>query len=53
MAAYVYRIPVYIIAGNYTFHPWLVTMANESKGKIFKSRKEFERFIKEKWGRKQ
>lgn len=45
MAAYVYRIPVYIIAGKFRYHPWLITMANESKGKIFKNRTEFKKWL--------
>ena len=52
MAAYVYRIPVYIIAGDNLFHPWLRTLAFLSKGGIFKNRLQFEKYVKEKWGRK-
>jgi len=53
IAAYVYHIPVYIIAGENMWHPWLRTMANVSGGKVFKTRLEFEKFASNKWGRKQ
>ena len=53
MAAYVYRIPVYIIAGENQYHPWLITMADVSGGKVFKTRLEFEKFVKDKIGVKE
>lgn len=48
MAARVYSIPVYIITTNYGFHPWVRYLA----AKVFKSRKEFEKFVKEEFGLK-
>ena len=47
MAAYVYHIPVYIIAGNYIYHPWLVAMASISGGKIFRNRTGFKNWLKQ------
>jgi len=48
-AGRILRIPVYVISKKYFRHPWI----KEHATKIFKSRKEFERFVKDKWGRKQ
>ena len=45
MAAYVYHIPVYIIAGDYRYHPWLIAMASISNGKVFKNRTEFKKWL--------
>ena len=44
-AAYIYRIPVYIIAGDMRFHPWLIALANISGGKVFKNKSEFKKHI--------
>jgi len=52
MAAYVYQIPVYIIAGENQYHPWLRTMATISNGKIFNTMTQFEKFVEKTFGRK-
>jgi len=45
-AARILHIPVYIITTNYCYHPWIILHAT----KMFKNRKEFEAFIKKKYG---
>jgi len=48
MAARVYGIPVYVITKTVAYHPWIKKHAT----KIFSTQKEFEAYVKEKWGRK-
>lgn len=52
MCAYIYRKPVIIISlsGVLTTHPWLRYMASLSKGRIFSTKKEFEQYVKKKFG---
>lgn len=44
-AAYLYRIPIYVICQKYIYHPWLVHLAVRSGGEVFSSRKAFENFL--------
>ena len=48
-ASRILRIPVYVISKKYYSHPWI----KEHATLIFKDRKDFEYFVKDKWGRKQ
>jgi hypothetical protein len=41
-AAYLYRIPVYVICGAYVSHPWITECARVSGGDVFRTKKEFE-----------
>jgi hypothetical protein len=45
MAAYVYRMPVYVICRKYVHHPWIVYLCKESGGQAFTSRKAFEDYL--------
>lgn len=45
-AAYILRIPVYIVTDKYAYHPWIKKFAT----KIFSSKKEFEKWVKEEHG---
>jgi len=47
-AAYVLRIPVYVITRRYSGHPWIRHFATE----IFSSQRDFERYIEKIYGRK-
>ena len=47
-AARILRIPVYIITKKYCEHPWIKQHAT----KIFRNKREFERFVEKKWGTK-
>lgn len=51
-AAYLYKIPVFIICGEFRFHPWLQYLAKISGGGIFKTRKAFEEYLDKKRMRK-
>jgi len=53
MAAYVYRIPVYIITRHHRWHPWLRWLANASGGQMFKTRSDFKKFVEQTWGKKE
>jgi hypothetical protein len=44
-AWFLYRMPVYVICGEYTVHPWIAYIVKMSGGKAFKYRKEFERWL--------
>lgn len=46
-AAYLYRIPVYVITGKYDKHPWIRALVSLSNGKIFKTMKEFREWLEE------
>jgi nucleoside 2-deoxyribosyltransferase len=46
-AAYIYRIPVYIISHNHGNHCWLRALTDMCKGKLFKTRKEFKGWLDE------
>lgn len=48
-AARILRLPVYVITNRYAFHPWIRKFATD----VFKSRREFEQFIREEYGEKQ
>lgn len=43
--AYFYRMPVYIITNIHYGHPWIRYMVYVSNGKIFKTLKEFEKWL--------
>lgn len=45
-ASRILRVPVYVITKNYNFHPWIKKHAT----KIFRTRREFEKFVKEEYG---
>lgn len=45
-AGRILRIPVYVITKQYPEHPWI----KEHAAKVFANRKEFEQFVKRKWG---
>jgi len=47
VAAYIYRIPVFVICYNYTKHPWLQTLATLSGGQVFKYKTHFEKWLHE------
>lgn len=47
-ASRILRIPVYIVTRKYAKHPWIIEHAT----KIFETRKNFEQFIKQKYGAK-
>jgi len=44
-AAYLYRIPCYIICRKYIYHPWIVHLAKRSGGEVFSSRTAFEKYL--------
>jgi len=44
-AAYLYRIPCYVICRSYIHHPWVTYLCKISGGKVFSSRRAFERFL--------
>ena len=44
-AHYLYQLPVYVINGEYSKHPWIVWICHESKGKAFRTKKEFEAYV--------
>ena len=47
MAAFIYRIPVYIITKDYMYHPWLKSEVARSNGRMFKNITEFKKYLKE------
>lgn len=48
-AGRILRIPVYVISKRYAKHPWIIQHAT----KVFKTRLEFEKFVKDKIGVKE
>lgn len=44
-AAFLYRIPVYVICKGYSVHPWIFHCCRVTGGKAFKTRVEFERML--------
>jgi nucleoside 2-deoxyribosyltransferase len=51
-AAYTLRIPVYIIAKDYRFHPWMRSLVKRSGGQIFKNITEYKEFLLKSVGEK-
>jgi len=46
-AAYLYRIPVYVITSKYYTHPWIRALVAMSNGEIFKNMFEFSKWLDE------
>ena len=46
-AHFLFHMPVYVICGEYTVHPWIAYIVKESGGRAFKYRKEFERWLEQ------
>jgi hypothetical protein len=47
MAAFIYRIPVYIITKDYMYHPWLKSEVARNNGRMFRNITEFKKYLKE------
>jgi hypothetical protein len=45
MAALVYRIPVYVITNDFYFHPWIRSLVDRSRGKVFRNITEYKKFL--------
>jgi hypothetical protein len=46
-AVYLYQIPVFVICKEYSNHPWIIECCRVSGGKTFKTRKDFEKELRE------
>jgi len=44
-AYFLYQLPVYVIAGEYSQHPWIYWICVTSGGQAFKTRKDFEDYL--------
>jgi nucleoside 2-deoxyribosyltransferase len=47
-AYYLYQLPVYVIAGEYSKHPWIYWICVSSGGNAFKTKKDFEAYVESK-----
>ncbi len=46
-AHYLYQIPVYVICGDYTAHPWIQSIVKQSGGKAFRTKRQFTKYLDE------
>ena len=52
-AAWLYRVPVYIIGGDEIAHPWIKHMAKITNGGLFRTKRAFEKWLEEQGLRKE
>lgn len=50
VAAYIYRIPVYVITKDYENHPWIQSLIQRSNGRIFRTITAYKYFLKTQYG---